>query len=431
MNSHQRIRDRLTDWRNRWSRRRNKATFIGVTGSSGKTTCAELLTGILEAHGPVISQIKDNTVTAISKKIRRCPQDAAFAVFEAGVGQKGQMEPMARLIQPTVAVVTMVGLEHYHFFRNKEAIALEKGALVEAIRPDGLAILNADDPYVMSMAERTTARIVTFGREAEADYRVVSASAAYPDCLLLVINCRGTERTFQTRFAGDQFWLSCVAAIAVAMELGVPIDIIQKQVSKFEGSKFRFQPLATSGPTFILDTIKAPVGTLALAFSAFEDCNFPHKRIVLGPLSDYSGTSKTKYRDAYRAARAVADQVIVVDRHLHRYEDVVADLASGKLIEFETPEQVNQFIRETFRKDEIILLKGSGNLHLERIALSWEIDINCWEPKCGRGVDCLRCSFNRYPFDTHKQVERERKQRQGLTLLKPRNRTIDRTETKL
>ncbi|MGI9520598.1 MAG: Mur ligase family protein [Hyphomicrobiaceae bacterium] len=375
-----------------------------MTGSSGKTTCAELLSLILEAQSPIISQVCGNTLLAIGKTIRRGRTDAAYAVFEAGVGQKGQMSPMARLLQPSVAIVTMVGLEHYQYFRSKEAVAIEKGALVEAIRPGGFAILNADDEHVMSMAQRTNARIVTFGRDVNADYRVISSSAAYPNCLKLVVDCRGTQLQFQTRFAGEQFWLSSVSAIAAAIELGVPHEVIQEQIAKFEGTPCRFQPFTTSGPTFIIDSFKAPYGTLALAFSAFNDCDFPRKRIVLGPLSDYSGTSKTKYRDAYRTARAIADQVIVVDRHLHRYDDVTADLASGKLVEFQTPKQVNDFIRETFRKDEIILLKGSGNLHLERIALSWDRDTNCWEPKCGRDGICTDCRFIGDPFEKHEHI---------------------------
>ncbi|MGI9520596.1 MAG: Mur ligase family protein [Hyphomicrobiaceae bacterium] len=395
------LRERFRHWRNQWSRQRSKATFLAVTGSSGKTTCAELLTFILEAHAPVFSQLYWNTIDPIGKAIRRSSGNAVFAVFEAGVGQKDQMKPMARLIQPSVAIVTMVGLEHYGAFRSKDAVAAEKGELVEAIQPGGFALLNADDDHVMSMANRTDERVVTFGRDSSADYRVVSAKAAYPQCLEIKINCRGREVRFSTQFAGDQFWLSCVAAIAAAMELGVPDDVIVARVAQYAGPTLRFQALETSGPTFILDTVKAPYSTLNVAFDAFKACNFEQKRIVLGHLSDYAGTSKSKYRDAYRSARAIADQVIVVDRHLHRYDDVIADLASGKLLEFETPEQTHEYLRKTARNDEIILLKSSGSLHLERIAMSWDQTVKCWEPKCGRDGTCTECRYLTLPFEQH------------------------------
>ncbi|MGI9523575.1 MAG: Mur ligase family protein, partial [Hyphomicrobiaceae bacterium] len=325
MSSQLGLRGQVRELRNQWSRQRSRARFLAVTGSSGKTTCAELLAFILEAHGPVISQVYGNAQVDIGKKLRRSSRSAAYAVFEAGVGGKGQMKPMARLIRPDVAIVTMVGLEHYSAFRSKDAVAAEKGELVEAVSPGGFAILNADDDHVMSMARRTKANIVTFGRETSSDYHVVSATAAYPKCLELVVDCRGKTFRFETQFAGDQFWLSCVAAIASAMELGVPYDVIRNRIAKFEGTPCRFQPLETSGPTFILDTVKSPVGTLPIAFSAFEACDFPYKRIIFGDLSDYGGMSKPKYRDAYRIARAIADQVIVVGRHLHRYDDVVED----------------------------------------------------------------------------------------------------------
>ncbi|MGI9520597.1 MAG: Mur ligase family protein [Hyphomicrobiaceae bacterium] len=418
MSSHQKIREHFRHLRNHWSRQRSKATFIGVTGSSGKTTCAELLSFILEAHGPVISQYDWNTLQVIGKTIRRGSDQAAYAVCEAGVGEKGQMRPMARLIQPSVAIVTMVGLEHYREFRSKDAVAAEKGELVEALSPNGIAVLNADDAHVMSMAERTDARLVTFARETTADYQVISAKAAYPKCLELVVDCRGKKVLFHTQLAGEQFWLSCVAAIATAMELGVPEDIVKKRMAEFKGSALRFQPVKTSGPTFIVDTMKAPHGTLDVAFSAFEACEFPYKRIVLGTISDYGGMSKPKYRDAYRAARKIADQVIIVARHLHRYDEVVEDLAAGKLIELETPKQVDDFIRKTCRKDELILLKASGSVHFERLALCWLQDVRCWEYKCGRGTQCPSCELIDRPFEEHAAARQERSSKSWLSALK-------------
>ncbi|MGI9521350.1 MAG: Mur ligase family protein [Hyphomicrobiaceae bacterium] len=420
LNNHQKLREYIRYCRSMLARRRSRATFVGVTGSSGKTTCAELVASILSSQGTVINPPEDNTVRPIGRAIRLGQSTSNFAVFEAGIGPVSRMEPMARLIQPHVAIVTMIGLEHYKTFRSKEIIATEKGALIEAIRSGGFAVLNADDEHVMSMATRTNQRIVTFGQSSAADYRVVSATAAYPQCLELVVNCRGREVRFNTRLPAAHFWVSCAGAIAAASELGVPTEAIQERVARYEGKPLRFQPLVTSGPTFILDTMKAPVGTLPAAFSAFAACKFPYKRIVLGALAHYGGSDRPKYRDAYRAARAIADQVIVVDRHLHRYDEVVEDLASGKLLELATPKLVDEHIRRTFRRDELILLKGSENLHLERIALSWTRDVRCWEPKCRRlDETCVECSLIDYPFEQHRQVIDARKQRNrsGVRLL--------------
>ena len=401
----------VRSWQTRRHRSRSKATFIAITGSSGKSTCGQLLTHLLIGHGEVESQLFANTYSPIARKIRRLRSSTEYVVVEAGIGFRGRMKRMASVIQPDVAIVTMIGIEHYRAFRSREVVATEKGGLVEAVRPSGFAVLNADDEFVMGMAARTSERIVTFGKNKKADYVVVSADAAYPKCLELVIDCRGTRHQFDTRFVGAHLWLPCAAAIATAIELGVAVKHIQERLNDYEGPPFRFQPYPTSGPTFILDTAKAPYGTLDLAFSAFAAARFAHKRVILGNIADFAGSDRPKYRDAYRAARAISDQVIIVDRHLHRYDDIKEDLKTGKLIELETAGAVDKFIRDTYRKDELILVKSSKNLHLERVALSWTNDVQCWEPKCRVDRNCLECGLYEFPFGEHERLRRDAAER--------------------
>src|SRR5690606_28795120 len=142
--------------------------FIGITGSSGKSSTTDLISAVLRKKGSVTTQLMNNTIHPLINTIRNSGK-SDFVVVENGVGEKGVMKPMASLLQPDIAVVTMVGLEHYSAFRSSEAIAEEKGWLVESLRPEGLAVLNADDPLVMGMARRTSARVLTFGYSEDAD----------------------------------------------------------------------------------------------------------------------------------------------------------------------------------------------------------------------------------------------------------------------
>ncbi|UCI07265.1 Mur ligase family protein [Mesorhizobium sp. B1-1-8] len=148
-------------------RARSKATFIGITGSSGKSTSASLLGHILAGHGSVHTQVLANTIKALIrtlyKRLKRAgPVD--YVVFEAGAFAAGSIRPMAQLLKPHVAVVTMVRLEHLASFRTLEAVAKEKRALVDALQPGGLAVLNADDPHVLGMASGLACRAVTLVR---------------------------------------------------------------------------------------------------------------------------------------------------------------------------------------------------------------------------------------------------------------------------
>ena len=124
------------------TRARARGRFVAVTGSSAKSTTTMLIAAILDDEGNVLNQVFENTINPLIRTIRRS-RIADFVVVETGVGGKGQMSTMAGLLKPDVSVVTMVGLEHYSAFRSREAIATEKGALVAATAPDGLAVLNA------------------------------------------------------------------------------------------------------------------------------------------------------------------------------------------------------------------------------------------------------------------------------------------------
>src|SRR5690606_18028475 len=149
-------------------RARNKRSslicpVIGVTGSSGKSTTTNLLRHVLAGQGKVEALCIENTLTPLARFMAALPLRSDFVLAELGASQSGDILSMSTLLRPTVAVITKVGIEHYSSFRSREGVAEEKGSLVSVLPENGLAILNADDPYVAAMSERTKARAVTFG----------------------------------------------------------------------------------------------------------------------------------------------------------------------------------------------------------------------------------------------------------------------------
>ena len=384
------------------ARRHSRARFIGITGSSAKSTTGSLLTHILTTHGEVRSQLLSNTFRDISRSIRASGKDADYFVIEAGVEKSGDMDDMAKVIQPDIAIVTLVGFDHRQAFRSKEAVAAEKAKLVAAVQPRGLAILNHDDPRVRSMASHTRERVSTFGRTADADVRVVSAEARFPDRLTVELKRNGEHVSIPTRFVGEHFWVPVTAAFCAASELGVPIATIVRQCASFEPVDARCEVIETGdGPVFILDTFKAPWESLPLAFRIVETAQAPRKRIVLGGISDYTGSSRTKYKQAYEMARAVCDQVIFVGDHAGRSRASDADRQAGRIVEIESVHELDAYIRQSATPGELVLLKSSKPIHLERVALSWQHDVRCWEQKCGVKGSCKWCGLYQYPFEMH------------------------------
>jgi UDP-N-acetylmuramoyl-tripeptide--D-alanyl-D-alanine ligase len=377
------------------------ALFIGVTGSSGKSTTAALLAHLLEGKGRVVRGFGRNVYGALVGTIERTSRHDDFAVAEVAVGRAGDMKRMAELLRPDVAVVTLAALEHYSAFRSHAAVAAEKGGLVEALAPGGFALLNADDPHVMSMAARTRGRIVTFGRSRPADYRATRIAAAFPGRLCLTVEWRGGEATLRTNLVGEHFWLPVLAALAAAIELGVEPELAAERVSTFEPLANRCSVVdVPGGPTLVVDTVKAPWHSLWLAFDLIAGASAPRRRIVLGQISDCTGSHR-RYRSAYRYARSRADQVVFVGEHSHRSGASQQDRDEGRFAAFQTPAQVAEHLRKTAIPGELILLKGSPNLHLERIALSWTHDVRCWIPTCGKRATCQACGLWGTRFEDH------------------------------
>lgn len=384
-------------------RKRNKvdAKVIVVTGSSAKSTTTSLLAHVLKSVSNAQTSSLPNDEVAAARVISSISKADDYFVVEAGAEKSGNLAKISEVLRPDIAIITMVALEHKSVFRSVEGVMQEKSEVVAAVQPKGFALLNADDPLVMQMADRTSQRVVTFGRSAQADYRVENITAQFPQPFTMRMFWGNESLHLSARFVGEHFWLPMSAAAAAAIELGVPKHVVAERVSTFEPVFGRCNVVAVpDGPTFILDTTKAPWHSLRLAFNIIEKAHVSRKRIVLGHISDYSGNN-SKYSVAYRMARDIADEVIFVGMHAHRSKASTEDRASGRIREFSSAKLVADYIESTAVPGELVLLKGSADLHLERIALAYQEEVKCWAQSCGKKTGCKRCGLYLLPFAEH------------------------------
>jgi len=381
------------------ARRRNRHTkYIAVTGSSAKTTTCSLLVHILRSHAPTAGRIVHNTMPTIAPFIRTVDESSDFAVIETGINGPDRMLHLARLIQPHVGVITMIELEHRTRMPSTDVVAAEKGILIEQLASDGIALLNADDEKTDGIAARARGKVVTFGEDKPADYQAMAVSADFPERLSLTIKGPKFEVDLQTQLVGKHYWLPVTAAVACACHLGVPAETITRQVASFVSPLGRCSVMKLPNDRIVLaDTYKAAQHSLHQAFDMIRSASAVHKRIVLGQLSDTTGSSATAYRRAYRLAREAADEVIFVGEHAHRHNASPDDIANGRIRDFREVREVADYLRETAIDGELILLKSNAKLHLERAALAQMETVRCWEKNCEFATDCSMCEFYENP----------------------------------
>jgi len=395
--------------RARRARRQLSSPVIAITGSSAKSTTTTLLSHLLKEMGKVKTQAFTNTSDAVWRTFVRGERGQDFTVLETGIGLPGDMARMADVARPDLVIVTMVGIEHYNYFRSREAVAAEKGVLVESLRPDGIALLNADDPAVMSMAARTRARIITFGTGTDCHYRISGVSASFPERMRMSISCTRGEFEISTRFTGKHFSVPAAAAFAAAVELGLDPETAAAGISSFDPPFNRCSVVEIpNGPTFILDALKAPAETLSLSFEVVASARAARKTIIFGQLSDYSGNGKRVYRDAIKEALEITDRVIFVAKEHHR--SILEKMSKGRVVDDALA--AFEAIRDEAEPGEVILLKGSGNLHLERIVLAFQEEVKCRLSSCKIQSSCMECGLYGIPEDQHESVLRRRKFRQ-------------------
>src|ERR1700694_5601563 len=142
---------------------------LAITGSNGKTSTKDFAAAVLGRRYRVTkTEGNFNNHVGLPRTILEATSQDEVGVWEIGMNHPGEIAALAKIAAPDTAIITNIGVAHIEFMRSREAIAAEKGALAEAIGPDGTVILNADDPFTAKIAERTHARVILAGTSAGA-----------------------------------------------------------------------------------------------------------------------------------------------------------------------------------------------------------------------------------------------------------------------
>jgi UDP-N-acetylmuramoyl-tripeptide--D-alanyl-D-alanine ligase len=352
-------------------RKKFSIPVVGITGSNGKTTTKEMLAGIMKQKGPVLKNEGNlNNHIGVPLTLLKIGSSHVSAVVEMGMSAPGEIDTLARLIGPTIGLITNVGPAHLEFFGSMDLVAKAKGELLDNLGPDGAAVLNVDDRFFELLKSKFSGRIVTFGIENKADVQAldIRQDQDYTDFKLSV---RGRQGDVRLRAIGRYNVYNALAAAAAAAAAGMPLDAIQRGLGEFIPVAMRSEIKKVRGRTVLADYYNANPASMEAALATVTSLKKTGQVFaVLGDMLELGAASVAAHRAVgSAAARFGVDIVITVGELSKQIAEGAraAGLPGERVHETENHAKAAALLRTLSHAGDIILIKGSRGMKMEKI----------------------------------------------------------------
>ncbi|KIZ18240.1 UDP-N-acetylmuramoyl-tripeptide--D-alanyl-D-alanine ligase [Streptomyces natalensis] len=354
---------------------------VALTGSAGKTSTKDLIAQLLQRHGPTVwPEGNLNNEIGLPLTALRAEATTRHLVLEMGARGVGHIRYLTELTPPEIGVVLNVGTAHIGEFGGRERIAEAKGELVEALPAHGIAVLNADDPYVSAMAARTKARTVFFGEAENADVRAENVRLTELGQPAFTLRTPSGCSDVTMRLYGEHHVSNALAAAAVAHELGMPVDEIATALSE-AGTLSRWRMEVTEradGVTVVNDAYNANPESMRAALRALVAMGTAAKAkggrtwAVLGEMAELGEDSLAEHDAVGRlVVRLNVSKLVAVGGREAAWLDMGAKNEGSwgeESVHVSDARAAVDLLRSELRPGDVVLVKASRSVGLERVA---------------------------------------------------------------
>ncbi len=354
-------------------------TVVGVTGSAGKTSTKDLIAAVLSRSGTVVAPPESfNNELGHPYTVLRADRSTDYLVLELSARGIGHIAALTRIAQPRIGAVLNVGSAHLGEFGSRDAIAQAKGELVEALpaaADGGVAVLNADDPRVAAMAERTSATVVTTGIEHPADIRAQGVRLDPAARAIFELVTPEGSAWVHLAVVGAHQVANALAAAAVGRAAGMDIATVADALTAAgPASKWRMAVTELpGGVTVINDAYNANPESMGAALDALGRIGEGRRRwAVLGEMAELGGAADDAHLALGRRAQRSGAQVLAVGEAARHIADGAAEEAGAgygdEPMTAASVEDAVATLQRHIRTGDVVLVKASRAAGLERIA---------------------------------------------------------------
>jgi UDP-N-acetylmuramoyl-tripeptide--D-alanyl-D-alanine ligase len=348
---------------------------VALTGSSGKTSTKDLLAAVLPLAGPTVATEGNlNNEIGLPLTALRADEGTRVLVVEMGMRGLGHIAYLCGIARPDVALVLNVGSAHLGELGSREAIADAKAELVDGLGPEGVAVLNADDPLVRAMASRAPGRVTTFGEIPTADVRATGVRLDRLARASFVLEHAGAAAPVALAVHGEHHVANALAAAAVALELGIPLaEVAAALGASAQRSRWRMEVTETpEGVTVVNDAYNANPESMRAALKALVAMAAGARSwAVLGEMRELGDGAMVEHDAIGRlAVRLDVDRLVVVGEGARALHMGAAQEGSWGQESLWVPDvdAALELLRRELAPGDVVLVKASRSAGLERVA---------------------------------------------------------------
>lgn len=343
-----------------------KIPVIAVTGSCGKTTTKDLIAHFLATKYKVLkSEGSENNYIGVPKTLLRW-KDEEVIVVELGTNRSGEIRHLSKVVNPTHAVITMIGNAHLSGFKNVRGVQEEKMSILESMDENSVLVYNADDKNIKHPDFKKFKKI-RVGFTKTYDHYADQLDLMHDGANFML---DGKEKV-TSPLLGKHNILNFLLALGVAAELGVTRQAAVKSISSFKAPKGRVRFQEIGEVAWIDDSYNSNPSSLDAAIELFR--SYPktgRKILVIGDMLELGPKASLFHREAGRSiAQYQFDLVLTVGQLAKRFAEEARffGFASERINEFANSEDAGKFLKTQLKSGDTVLLKGSRGMKMERV----------------------------------------------------------------
>ncbi|BCW98380.1 MAG: UDP-N-acetylmuramoyl-tripeptide--D-alanyl-D-alanine ligase [Armatimonadota bacterium] len=355
-----------------WARKLADIPVVGLTGSMGKTTTREMLALLLRLHHrPLVSPANLNTEIGVPLTLLDLDETHDCAVIEMAMRGRGQIAELCRIARPTAGLITNIGLAHLELLGSQQAIAESKAELLEGLPAGAWSVLPAEGAFAGFLRGKAPGPVITFGTSADADFRVEDLQLDASGCAQFILVRGGDRVPVALRVPGEFHALNAAAAVAAAARFGVTLQEAAGALSRYEGFDRRSRVVqAPAGWTVFDDTYNASPDAMEGALRGLAAMKSAGRKIaVLGDMRELGEVCQAEHERIGRAVIEAAPAMLVTvgedSRIIQR--SALQGGYPGETHHFASSGEAAEFLAGEVRAGDLVLVKGSRALEMERV----------------------------------------------------------------